>query len=109
MSPENISESTPPSYAPPAQTATAVSSSITKDEDPGLALGVAAMAFIFSGLQLIGLILAVIGMKRSKEAGFSGSVSRIAMILNIVGIVLIALLLMFYIGLFILGAASNNS
>lgn len=101
-------QQTTPAYAPPAQTATSLPSS-AKDEDPGLALGVAAMAFIFSGFQFIGLILAIIGMKKSKEAGYSGSVSRIALILNIVGLILVALVVVFYIGVIALSVSNSSS
>ena len=89
-------QQTTPAYAPPVQTAGSLPSS-AKDEDPGLALGVAAMAFIFSGLQIVGVVLAIIGMKKSKGEGYTGTVSRLALILNIIMLVLIVVAFGLYI------------
>lgn len=88
---------TAPAYTAPMPITPSAPEVGTKEEDPGLALGVAAMAFIFSGLQLVGIILAIIGMKRSKAAGYSGSVSRMALILNIIIAVLAIVAIVLYV------------
>lgn len=68
--PPNAAEPLPPSQQP--------------IKDPGELLGIIGLVCAFLWLSLIGIIFAAIGLKKSKQAGFSGTLSRISLWINIV-------------------------
>jgi len=57
-------------------------------EDPGKTLGIVSIVLDFVGFALIGIVLGVMSKKKSKEAGFDGSLGNIGMIIGIVFVVL---------------------
>lgn len=61
--------------------------------DPGQVFGVLSLATIPLGIPAAGIFLGYIGKMKSKEAGFSGSLSNIAFIANIILTILMTLLL----------------
>ncbi len=54
----------------------------TAAQDPGKGLGIAGFVLAFTGTQLIGLILSIIGFKKSKKAGFKNTLAFAGIILN---------------------------
>ena len=59
-------------------------------------LGIVSIVMAVVGLSLIGLIVAIIGMKKAKEEGYSNTVSKVGLIINIVllSIVVVMILLL---------------
>lgn len=70
---------TPAEQAPVAQTAPQ-----QPTEDPGKVFSIIGIVCAFIFLQLPGLILSIIGLRKSKKAGFSTKLGVIGIILNIV-------------------------
>lgn len=66
--------------------------------DPGKVFNILGLVFAFIALQLPGLILSIIGLKKSKKAGFPTTLSVIGIILNslfmVVGLGIIAAITM---------------
>lgn len=56
-------------------------------EDPGKTFAIISLVLAFVGMQVIGIILAIIGRSKSKKAGFDGKLATIGLILNIVVVV----------------------
>jgi uncharacterized membrane protein len=90
-----------PAHVPATHTA-------VKEENPGLVLGIIGMIMAFTGLQLVGLILSILSMNKSKSAGYSDSLGKVGMILNIVFLVLVTIFIVFYILIIIAAAASGS-
>lgn len=76
MKPENNS----PSPTPQPPLPESAQAHTPKKEDPGQILGILSLVSIPLGFSLVGIILAYIGKKKSKEAGFDGSLSNIGLI-----------------------------
>lgn len=70
-------------------------------------LGIISIVFAFIGLQVIGLILGLIGVKKAKEEGRSTTLSKIGWILNLVFMIIAAIIIVLF--LIIGAAASKNS
>ena len=79
----------------------------TQKEDPGMIWGVISLVCFFLGLSLIGAILAYLGQKKSKEAGFTGSLSFVSLIINIIALVLGIILIGFFFFFVLLAAAGS--
>lgn len=88
------------------QTVTAAQQPAQK-EDPGIIWGVISLVCFFLGLSLVGAILAYLGQKKSKEAGFSGTLSFVSLIINIIATVLGILIFGFFFFIFVLAAAGS--
>lgn len=58
--------------------------SVVKGDNPGKVLGVVGFILVFVGLGLISLILGIIGLKKSKQAGHKNGFALAAIILGIV-------------------------
>ena len=56
----------------------------TTAEDPGKTLGVVSLVTAIFGLALVGLITGIIGLKRSKKAGFKNPMALAGIIISIV-------------------------
>lgn len=56
-------------------------------EDPGKTFAIISLVLAVVGMQVIGLVLAIIARGKSKKAGFDGKLATIGLILNIVIIV----------------------
>lgn len=76
-------------------------------DDPGMVWGIISLVCFFLGLSLVGAILAYVGQKKSKEAGFSGTLSFVSLIINIIALVLGIIFIGFFIFLIVLGAAAG--
>lgn len=61
--------------------------------DPGQTFGILSLVMIPLGLTIVGIVLGVLGKKKSQAAGFSGQLSKIGLIANIVISVLAALII----------------
>ena len=79
----------PPIQPPvqPPQTPTAPA------QDPGKTLGIVGFVFAFIGLQVIGLILSIIGYRKSKKVGIKNSLALAGIIVNAVILTLAAILI----------------
>jgi|GEM_PF-2340798 len=60
-------------------------------------LGIISIVMAFAGMQIVGIILAVIGMKKAKQEGYSVTLSKVGLILNIVFLLLFLLFIAFFI------------
>ena len=82
---ENINQ--PPSFQPsqPLQTV----------EDPGKTLGIIGLVLAFTGMSIIGLVLSIIGYKKSKAVGMKNTIALVGIWLNAIPIALI------FIGIFL--------
>ena len=69
--------------------------------DPGKTLGIVGFIFAFVGLQIIGLILSIIGFKKSKSVGIKNTLAFAGIILNsvLIGLALILIPIFLAIGL----------
>lgn len=80
-----------PSNAPPQE---------PKKEDPGQILGILSLVSIPLGFPFVGVFLGYIGKKKSKEAGFDGSLSNIGFIICLILTILGIIMLVFFISMF---------
>ncbi|MFZ1249934.1 MAG: DUF4190 domain-containing protein [Candidatus Microsaccharimonas sp.] len=59
-----------------------------KKVDPGYGLGIAGFVLFFPGIYIVGLIFSIVGLVKSKKAGFQNVFALVGIILNSLGIVL---------------------
>lgn len=55
--------------------------------NPGQGLGIGSLVCALLGISLVGLILGIIGMKKSKEAGMSNGLALAGIIISAIGLV----------------------
>jgi len=73
--------------------------------NPGQGLGIASLVCSLIGISLVGLILGIIALKKSKEAGMSNGMALAGIIISSIGLVFGTLWLL----LVIIGLASCSS
>jgi hypothetical protein len=81
----------PAEYTQPTSPATAPQQSATPArpaEDPGKLFSILGLVCAFIAFQLPGLILSIIGRKKSKKAGYSTTLGTVGIVLNIIFMVL---------------------
>jgi hypothetical protein len=61
-----------------------ISPAATAADDPGKTLGVVSLITAILGLALVGLVTGIIGLKKSKKAGFKNSMALAGIIISIV-------------------------
>jgi hypothetical protein len=92
-------EQQPVMPATPAPTAPSV-------EDPGHGLGIASLVCSLLGVSLVGLILGIIAMNKSKAVGKKNSLALAGVIISAVGLVLG---LLWFVFVFIMAAADASN
>jgi hypothetical protein len=78
----------------------AVAAPLIGQDDPGKTLGIVSIVLDVLGLALIGAILGYLSKKKSKEAGYDGTLGQIGMIIGLVLVGLGTLVFIAYIALF---------
>lgn len=78
------------------------------DQDPGHGLGIASLVCSLLGISLVGLILGIIAMKKSKEVGRSNGLALAGVIISSIGMVLSILWLIFVVILAVSGNTSSS-
>jgi hypothetical protein len=104
-------EPTTPAPAPqPEQPATPAptSGAPVAATNPGQGLGIASLVLALLGVSLVGLILGIIGMKKSKEAGMSNGLALAGVIISAIGLVFGVLWLIFVVIVGVAGEASST-
>ncbi len=56
-------------------------------ENPGKTMGILSLIFSLLGFGIVGLILGIVGLKKSKSAGMSNGLALAGIILGIIGII----------------------
>lgn len=69
-------------------------------------LGILSIVFAFIGLQVIGFILGLVGVKKAKQEGRSTTLSKIGWILNLVFMILATIIIVLFL---VLGAAASKN
>lgn len=87
MSPEEPQMQEQPAMQP-AQPAMSAPQPAMAQVDPGHSLGLASLILSLLGFTLISLILGIMGMKKSKEAGMSNGLAKAGVIISVVSIIL---------------------
>lgn len=78
----------PPQPQQPVFTQPQVAQPLQPAHDPGKVFSILGLVFAFIALQLPGLILSIIGLKKSKKAGFPTTLAVVGIILNILFMVI---------------------
>ena len=73
--------------------------------NPGQGLGIASLVCSIVGVSIVGLILGIIGLKKSKEAGMSNGMALAGIIISSIGLVFGVLWFL----LIIIGAAAGSA
>lgn len=60
----------------------------TPTENPGQGLGIGSLVTALIGLHIVGLILGIVGLKKSKKAGYGNGLALAGIIISGVGMVL---------------------
>lgn len=86
----------PPTQVQPMQQPTAPNTPPqAQAEDPGQVMGIISIVLSFFGLGLIGIILGVLSLNKSKAAGYKGTLGLVGTIIGIVFTVLALLYVIF--------------
>lgn len=65
-------------------------------DDPGKLLGILSVVAPFVSLGVVGIILGIIGRKKSKAAGFKGTLATVGIVLSSISIVIGILLIILF-------------
>ncbi|MCA9347618.1 DUF4190 domain-containing protein [Candidatus Saccharibacteria bacterium] len=94
-----------PQAAPMPATQPAVA---TAAVNPGQGLGIGSLVCSLLGISLVGLILGIIGMKKSKEAGMSNGMALAGIIISSIGLVLGLLWFVLVVAVGVFGNSSSS-
>ncbi len=68
-----------------------------RQTEPTDILGIISIVMAFAGMQIVGIILGVIGMKKAKQEGYPVTLSKVGLILNIAFILVFIPLIVFFV------------
>lgn len=94
---------TPPAEQQPAPVAPQAQPALAP-VNPGQGLGIGSLVCSLLGISLIGLILGIMGMKKSKEAGMSNGMALAGVIISSIGLAFGLL----WFGLFVIGIIAGG-
>lgn len=92
--PTNEQPAVPEAPAPqpaPTQPAPESPAAAPAGENPGKTLGILSLVFSLLGLGLVGLILGIVGLKKSKTAGMGNGLAIAGLIIGIINIIVVSI------------------
>ncbi len=94
--------------ATPEVTPVATQQPVASQDNPGKTLGIVSIVMSIIGLSIVGIILAVISRKKSKEANASTTLGTIGLVLGIVFTVLAVLWFVLFAGLLVANGMTTS-
>ena len=88
MEPQQPVTPAPEASPAPATPAPAAPAASAPAVNPGQGLGIGSLVCALLGISLVGLILGILGLKKSKEAGMSNGLALAGTIISAIGLVL---------------------